>query len=154
MRTAQAITTTRARVGSTVTAAFAFFLTFAFAAPSVSASPDDLALPKAKDQMSAVDWSAYSSRLVEGIRSSNVGIRQSALRLSIQYAGLVDVTPALLDVMRIYRDNDDERVRHLAVVALASTGNELALGYLKLSEDFESSPAIKRTIAAVCRGDA
>jgi hypothetical protein len=122
---------------------------FVLAVPPATASPDDLALPKSRDQMSAVDWAAYSSRLVDGLKSSNSGIMQSALRLSIQYAGLVDVSPALIEVMRVYREHDDERVRHLAVVALASTGSRMALDYLQLSEDFESSPAIKRTIRAV-----
>jgi hypothetical protein len=153
MYTVKAISTNhrRARAYSVPrgTMLLAAALAFMLAASPATASTDDLALPKAKDEMSVVDWAAYSSRLVDGLRSSNDGIMQSALRLSIQYAGFVDVSPALLEVMKVYREHDDERVRHLAVVALASTGSRMALGYLQLSKDFESSAAIKRTIKAV-----
>jgi hypothetical protein len=99
--------------------------------------------------MTAVDWAAYSHRLVDGMRSESPGIVQAALRLSIQYATLVDVNEAVVDMMKIYRNHSDERVRHLAAVALASTGSDLALGYLRLSLDYEKSPAIQRTIKAV-----
>ncbi len=115
---------------------------------NVKAADPDLELPKPATEMTVADWSAYEGHIVEGLRSDHDGIVQAALRLSIQYAEVVSIDDALLDVMSVYRNHSDARVRHLAAVALASTDNELALGYLRLSLDFEKNEAIRHTIKA------
>ena len=125
---------------------------FLLSATTTRAASNDLALPKAQAEMTSVDWTNYSQRLVASVRSGNDGVVRAALRLSIQYASVVDVDDAIVDMMRVYRNHSDERVRHLAAVALASTGNRLALGYLRLSLEHEKSPTIKRTIKAATSG--
>jgi hypothetical protein len=124
-----------------------------FTATAVAAAPTtELALPAPLSEMSVEQWDSFSHSLVDGIASDNEGIRTSAMRLSVQYAGRVDVTDALIDVMSIYRNHADDNVRRMAVVTLGSMNSSLAKGYLELSQQFEKSPTVKRTIRAVLAG--
>lgn len=133
----------------TAKALAATLILVAFTAIQTQAADPDLTLPKDAVEMTKVDWAGYGDRLVQAIQSDNDGLVQSALQLSIRYAETIDVSDAIVDMMHVYRDHADDRVRHLAAVALASTNDELALGYLRLSSDYESSPSIKRTLKAL-----
>lgn len=132
----------------------AVILAFLLLVPQARASTSDLELPRAQNEMTATDWASYGEVLVDAIKSGNELLVRAALRLSIQYAESVDVSAAIIDMMSVYREHDDDRVRQLAAVALASTESAIALGYLRLSVDFEKSPAVKRTIKALTSQDA
>jgi hypothetical protein len=71
------------------------------------------------------------------------------MQLVIKYADRVDVHRARFDVMRLYRDHDDDRVRRMAVVTLGAMKNNWALGFLARSVAFEKDPAVRHTIQAV-----
>ena len=71
------------------------------------------------------------------------------MRLVIQHGEMVDVKPAVFDVVRIYREHEDENMRRMAVVALGNMQSRWAIRFLQRSEQFEKSPAIQHTIRAV-----
>jgi len=103
----------------------------------------------ASEAVSAEQWDVFSDRLVEALRSSYSGIRQTAMRYVIQYGPNVNVQDAVFDVMRVYRDGEDEALRRMAVVALLNMKSDWAMKFLERSERFEKSPCVKRTIRAV-----
>ncbi len=100
--------------------------------------------------MSQLDWQNYGEHLHNALSESHTGIRHSALRLIIAYSENLDLgNDAVVDLMRIYRDDDSEQARRMAVVALAELNSELAVDYLERAHEFEKSETVKRTIAAV-----
>lgn len=134
----------------------AFLFLFLFVATSAFAIPDpsnDVYRTLEGDEdaivMSADDWKQYSAILVDGIRSENQGIRESALRLSIQYADKVDVSSAALDLMHIYREAEYDGARHLAAVALASIDSRNTRDYLRLNAQFERNDTIRTSLFAL-----
>jgi hypothetical protein len=128
-------------------------ISFAMTAP-LHASPDpdaptlvDPALTT--DNLMTVDWEAFSTNLVRALGTENDGLQNTAMQLVIKYADRVDVHRARFDVMRLYRDHDDDRVRRMAVVTLGAMKNNWALGFLARSVAFEKDPAVRHTIQAV-----
>ena len=123
---------------------------------TVAATPidgeEDLALPAPVAQMTEAQWSAFSDNLVRALNSENEGMQHAAMRYSIQYAKDVDVGDATISMMAIYRTHDDENVRRMAVVALASLKSDFVVNYLRLHQTHEKSVPVKRTIKAVLRG--
>ena len=116
--------------------------------PSDAAEID--ALRRNAPVMSRTDWKAYGDHLRTALTNEHEGLRHSALRLIIAYAGDLELgNDAVVDLMRIYRDDDSEQARRMAVVALAELDSPLAMDWLERSHDFEQSDAVKRTIAAV-----
>jgi HEAT repeat protein len=51
--------------------------------------------------------------------------------------------------MHIYREDESEQARRMAVVALAELDSKLAVDYLERAHSFEKSDAVRKTIAAV-----
>lgn len=108
------------------------------------------ALIEAAPIMSRTDWKAYGQRLQDALTFEHEGLRHSALRHIIAYADQLELgNEAVVDLMRIYRDDASESVRRMAVVALGELESPLAMAWLERSRDFEKSDAVKRTIAAV-----
>jgi len=100
--------------------------------------------------MSKMDWQNYGQRLHDALSVDHDGLRNSALRLIIAYSDNLELgNDTVVDLMKIYRDDDSEQARRMAVVALAELDSGLALDYLDRSRDFEKSETVKRTIAAV-----
>ncbi len=102
-----------------------------------------------KPHMSQVKWEAFSNNLVKALASNHKGLQQSAMRLIIQYDKQVNVDRAVFDVIRIYRDSEDECMRRMAVVALGKMENAWANDFLKRSVRFERSPVVRSQIRAV-----
>lgn len=101
-------------------------------------------------EMSALDWQTYGNRLHDALSVDHAGLRHSALRLIIAYSDNLDLgNETVVELMKIYRDDDSEQARRMAVVALAELDSELAVDYLERSHTFEKSDTVKRTIAAV-----
>ena len=120
------------------------FMVFVFVA-SASANPIGDKTKTEKD----VNWKNYSRTVVDGIRSENTGVRESAMRLAIQYSDQIDVADATIDLMRIYRNADNAQLRRLAAVTLASLDSDLADGYLRMSEPYEKNDGVRKTLAAL-----
>jgi len=71
------------------------------------------------------------------------------MRYVILYADHVEVSEAAIDVMRIYRNDDDLNRRRMAVVTLGSMKNQWAFRFLERSVQFEKSEIVAQTIMAV-----
>ncbi|MDA0875186.1 MAG: HEAT repeat domain-containing protein [Bacteroidetes bacterium] len=108
------------------------------------------ALRRSAPVMSKTDWKTYGEGLQDALAFEHQGLRNSALRLFIAYSERLQLgNEAVVDLMRIYRDDDSEQARRMAVVALGELDSALAVDYLERSLEFEESDAVKRTIAAV-----
>lgn len=137
---------TRMRIGGLLTAAL-------LVGSTAVANPDDddkklLTLPAPAHQMTVEQWHSFGDNLERAIASGHDGLQNGAMRLAIQHSNFVDIDGATIDLMRIYRNHTNDNVRRLAVVTLASTGNRMALNYLRLHIPFEQSKVVKRTMAA------
>lgn len=129
---------------TTLLALFAFCFTLVAGA---HANPEDPVNPKAKTTQA--QWDAFSRNLTTALQSEHEGVKLAALQQVIHYGDKVDVDQAAIDVMRLYRDHQDDDVRRLAVVALGKMQSRWAMGYLERSEDFEKSDDVRQTIRAV-----
>jgi len=115
---------------------------------AVQANPIDVITPPSDDATEA-QWDVFSKNLVSALNSDNEGVRNSAMRLVIQYHSKVNVKDAMITVMRIYNNSDSENVRRMAVLTLSKMNSNYAMNYLKLSEKYERSESVQRTIKAV-----
>jgi len=98
-----------------------------------------------------VDWELISENLVVGLQSNNPGVQQAAMRLVIQHAENLNIDEAVFDLMRIYRFNDDTKMRQLALVTLHKIGSEFAMDFAKRNLEFESDEKVlKLSQAALC----
>ncbi len=116
----------------------------AFATP-----PMNIADQGEPSSISAAEWQVFSKNLVQALQSDHEGMQQAAMRLVIQYGDKVDVQAAVFDVMRLYRDHEDEQVRRLAVVTLGQMNNKWAIRFLERSIEFEKSDTVRHTIESV-----
>ena len=100
--------------------------------------------------MSETDWKAYGQTLHNALEEDHEGLRHSALRLIVAYNEQLQLgNDTVVDLMRIYREDDSEQARRMAVVALGELDSELATRYLERAYTFEKSESVKRTIGAV-----
>jgi hypothetical protein len=106
------------------------------------AEPFDLT-PPALDAEAAA-WVAFSDNLVAALRSGNHGVRCSALQQVVAYGPRVDVRAARFEVVRLFRDSPDERVRLLALSALAQLRDGWVADFLARSARFEKDPRLTR----------
>lgn len=106
--------------------------------------------PFIQPALSSVDWREFGARIEVALASTHRGLKNSALRLIIAYGENFDLSEsAVFDVMRLYRDGDSERVRRMAVVALAQIDSEWAIKFLERSVRFEKSDQVRHTILAI-----
>ncbi len=147
----------RAAVGSLL---LAFVLLFCLDVRAQLSAVDELSIKPAElveaemtgtatANVDASVWKTFSDNLVEALASENDGFKAGAMRLVIQYGAQLDVDDAAFDLVRIYRDHANERMRRMAVVAIGASGNEWALDFLRRSLRFEKSPAVLHTLASV-----
>ena len=100
-------------------------------------------------QEKAVDWKRVSKNLVRSLASENEGLRQSAMDFFIQHADKLDIDAAVYDVMHVYRNHKDEKVKKLALVTLYKMQNKWAMEFLKVDLRFQDSEELKRMVAAI-----
>lgn len=162
MNTYRSISTGRRTM---LTLALLFTLTLGIAATPATAQPaapdDDIGLmvaemeqslthPDIRLQMTRAQWDACGDNLEQALASGHAGIQQGALRLLILYADHLTISRAgIHDVVRLYRDHPDDRMRRMAVVALGQMQDPWGLDFLKRSAHFEKVPGIRHTIQAV-----
>ncbi|MFZ0391873.1 MAG: hypothetical protein WAN36_15535 [Calditrichia bacterium] len=94
-----------------------------------------------------VNWDAFSKNLAVALASGNEGLQQSAISHVIEYCENLEMNDAAVDLVRIYRNNKDERMRQMAVVVLHKVNNKWAMDFLFRNYKFENNPTIKRMIA-------
>ncbi len=123
--------------------------TFTTQATPVSDTEDlTLAAPVDADH-SAAEWKVFSKNLLRAMTSDNEGLKVSAMQHMITYGEVIDVGEARVELMRIYRNHEDTRVRRMAVVALASMHDPGVMQYLHRAERFEPASSVRKTIHAV-----
>jgi hypothetical protein len=98
------------------------------------------------DRYEKTDWKAFSKNLVKALTLDNKGVKVAAMQNMITYSKYLNVEDATFDLIRIYRYNDNQKIRQLAVVALHHVGNNWAMDFLKRSIKFEENETIKRQI--------
>ncbi|MGH7491086.1 MAG: hypothetical protein ACREOO_01695 [bacterium] len=97
----------------------------------------------------AIDWKLVSKNLVRSLASDNEGLRQSAMVFFVEYADKLDIHESVYDVMRIYRNHPDLRVRKLALVTLYKMQNKWAMEFLKVDLRFQNQQDLKNMVAAI-----
>lgn len=96
-----------------------------------------------------VNWEAYSKSLVKALKSDNEGVKLSAMQQVIRYSDHVNVIAARFDVMDMFLEHDNQKVRLLALATLHKINNKLDMGLLERQFRFEEDALIQRQIAAV-----
>ena len=97
----------------------------------------------------AQQWERASKTMVRALKTDNDGLKISVLHNIIRYGDKLDVGDAVFDIMRIYRNHKDERVRQLALIALHKIENDWAMNFLKRALKFENSPILRKRIYAI-----
>ena len=97
----------------------------------------------------AATWKVFSKNLIQALRMDNDGVKTAAMQYIIRYNTQLDVDEAAIDVARLYRNHKDDNVRRMAVVALSNMQSDWAIGYLRLSKNYEKSEPVRQTIQAV-----
>lgn len=100
-------------------------------------------------QEKEIDWKRVSKNLVRALASGNDGLRQSAMDFFIQHADKLDIDAAVYDVMHVYRNHKDEKVKKLALVTLYKMQNKWAIEFLKVDLRFQDSAELKHLVAAI-----
>ncbi|NIV95503.1 hypothetical protein GWN42_22610, partial [candidate division KSB1 bacterium] len=92
------------------------------------------------------DWSAFSKNLVRAMKTPCEGLQLSAMQQIITYADNLHTDSAVFEVMRFYRNHQDDRVRVLALNTLHRMKNKWAMGFLRVLVEDEKSEVVKRHI--------
>lgn len=103
--------------------------------------------------VTAVDRITFSKNILTALHSENAGLKISAMQKVVKYKDLVDINNSVLELMRVYRKSNDEKMRQLALVTIHAIQNDWALGILKRDLQFEQSPKIKKLMIAVLNND-
>ena len=68
------------------------------------------------------------------------------MQLIIRYSDKIDVTDGVFDVMREFRNNDDQNIRKLALITLYKMNDNWAIEFLKMQHQYEENQDIKNKI--------
>ena len=93
------------------------------------------------------DWDAYSKELVKSLKSPIEGVKLSAMQRIIQYSDSLEVAGGGGMIWDIFKNNKNQKVRQLALVALSKMDNSLYTGKLSLHYRFEENQVIKNQLA-------
>lgn len=108
-------------------------------------------------QVSDETWEKFSKNLVEAFQIPNDGLHVSVMqniRIYDQlYPGKLNVKNAVFDIMRIYRNHKNPRMRRLALVTLYTIGDEWAIGFLKrnVGLGLESNESINKQSCCIVK---
>ena len=90
------------------------------------------------------DWEVFSKNLVKAVQSDNEGLKVSAMQQIIRYSDNLDVSAAACDIVKIYRNHKNDRVRQLALVTIYKMQNKWAINCLRTAVRYEKSAALQR----------
>ena len=94
-------------------------------------------------------WDMASRNMVYRLKYGNDGLKQSILQNIIRFGDSLDVDEAIFEIMRIYRNHENEGMRQLALIALHKTNDEWAMTFLQRAIKFEKSPKLRKSICAI-----
>ena len=97
-----------------------------------------------------VDWDLFSDNIKEALKSENTGLKISAMQHIIKYSDDLNVSnaSAAFDVMREFKNNEDQSIRRLSLITLYRMNNDWAMESLKRQYKFEENIKIKHAINA------
>jgi hypothetical protein len=102
--------------------------------------------------LTAAGWAEFSSNLRTAIASDNEGAKVGALGQIIRYGQFLKFDElTVFEVMRMYRDNEDQKIRRMAVVALGNMNNRWAIEFLDMLSRYEENETIKATMERVVK---
>jgi hypothetical protein len=102
--------------------------------------------------LTAAGWAEFSSNLRSAIASDNEGARVGALSQIIRHGQYLDFDElTVFEVMRMYRDSKDPKIRRMAVVALGNMNNRWAIEFLDMLSRYEENETIKSTMERVVK---
>ena len=97
-------------------------------------------------------WFHCNERLKKALIAGNSGLQESALHRIIRYGAYLPADKAtVFEVMKIYRNHDDDRMRRMAVIALGELEDAWAMGFLKQAVKFEQNERVAHTIKYVLK---
>lgn len=100
--------------------------------------------------LSPTQWMEYGKRISEALASEHDGLRQGALRMIIQYGEVLDLDrTAATEVVKVYRNHRNNRLRRMAVVALGQIQEPWSMDFLRRSIPYEKTPSVRHTVANV-----
>lgn len=92
------------------------------------------------------NWKSFSKNIVIALQSENPGLQQSAMQMVIKYGDRLNVKDAVFDVMRVFRNHPNTRVRRLALITLTKMNSNWANYFLTRQIRFEKVASIKRQL--------
>ncbi len=111
---------------------------FFIVALPVRADTIDLTPPSADADESA--WAQFGANLVVALKMDNDGVRISALHHVARYGERIDVRDAKFEMIRLFRNDKDRRVRLMALNALSKVQDAWVADFLYRSAHFETDP--------------
>lgn len=86
------------------------------------------------------NWNDFSANLEKALKTDNLGLQQSAMRLVIKYGDKVNVNNAMSNVLELYLFNQDKEVRELALLTIYRMDSKKAIQLLDIrsGEDFNT----------------
>jgi hypothetical protein len=102
-------------------------------------------------QTQQVSWDVFGKNLVKAIKTGNEGLQQSAMQLIIRHADNLNVKDAAFDIVRIFRDQKDPKVRQLAMVTLYHLKHGRAMYFLQRNIRFEKDEAVRKLNTALVK---
>lgn len=121
----------------------------------VSTTPEVLAIGNAillippRPDYSEAHWSQFSNAIVEALVSGKEAFQVAALQMIIQHGPRLDVHDGVFDVVRLYRDHDNDNLRRMAAVTLGSMKSDWAIDFLTRSIRFEKTPRVLHTVMSI-----
>jgi len=94
-------------------------------------------------------WQTFSDNLTKSLKSENPGVKYSAMQLIIEYSDDINVEDGVYDVMREFRNSEDQNVRKLALITLYKMNDDWAIDFLKMHHKYEENNEIKNTITSI-----
>ncbi len=85
-------------------------------------------------------WTRFGENLVVALKSDNDGLKVSALQHIAAFGDRLDVSDAHFEMVRLFRDSKDARVRMMALAALSKAHDSWIADFLYRSARFESNP--------------
>lgn len=98
---------------------------------------------------SEAKWDDFSKNLVKALSSENNGIQNSAMQMVIKHGDKVDVNDAAYDVLYVFRTDENQKVRQLALSTLAKIDNDQVNYLLERQIKFEADPVIRKQLEAI-----
>lgn len=102
--------------------------------------------------LTGAQWETFNQNLIDAVHRGSDGVREGALMQIAHYGEYMDFPElTVFEVMRLYRDHEDPRIKRLAVVALGNMGSRWAIEFLDMLAPYEEDASLRKTMESVVR---